>query len=86
MTRHFSCVSFLFNNVVDRSVCLTTDKNHVESNVEKEIIIKTRRNVFRCVNIVLLLRGNQTAQNRSKAMETINQLEQHVNDKSKKPK
>ncbi len=54
--------------------------------VERKTILRTRINVFLCVNIVLLLCGNQTAQKRSNAIQTNNQLEQHVNVKSKKPK
>ncbi len=53
--------------------------------VERKTILRTKINVFLCVNIVLLLCGNQTAQKRSNAIQTINQLEQHVKVKSKKP-
>ena len=60
--------------------------NQVDKIVEIETIVRTRINVLRCVNMILLLCGNQTAQKRSNAMQTINQLEQHVNVKSKKPK
>ena len=60
--------------------------NQVERIVEEKMTVSARRKVFRWVKIFLLLCGNQTAQKRSKAMQTINQLEQHVNAKSKNPR
>lgn len=65
---------------------LTTNINQVERMVEIKIIITTRLKIFRWVKRILFWWGNQTAQNRSTATKTINQLEQQVNVKSKNPK
>lgn len=62
-----------------------TKMNQVELMAEKIPMNKTRRNVRRCVKIILLLCGNQTAQKRSRAMPTINQLDEQVKVKSKNP-